>query len=189
MEVINNLLNFKNMKIYQNTDWFSFSLDSVLLSNFVTINKSTKNIIDFCTGNAPIPLILSTKTKAKIIGVDIQKEICDLALKSVKINHLEDQISIKNLNINDLPEYYETDTFDVITCNPPYFKCSDNAILNNNKIKSIARHEIKMKINDIFVLARKLLKNNGQIAIVYRPERLLELVSLMKENNIEPKKN
>ena len=88
MEVVNNLLNYKNLKIIQNTKWFAFSLDSVLLANFVTINKGAKNIIDFCTGNAPIPIILSTKTNANITGVEIQEEIYDLAQKSIKINSL-----------------------------------------------------------------------------------------------------
>ena len=136
MEIENRLLNYKNLKIIQNTDYFAFSLDSVLLANFVTINKSTKNIIDFCTGNAPIPLILSTKTDAKITGVEIQKEIYDLASKSVKINNLEDKIEILNMDIKDLPKIYETDTFDVITCNPPYFKVKETSNLNNNDVNS-----------------------------------------------------
>ena len=188
MEIENRLLNYKNLKIIQNTDYFAFSLDSVLLANFVTINKSTKNIIDFCTGNAPIPLILSTKTDAKITGVEIQKEIYDLASKSVKINNLEDKIEILNMDIKDLPKIYETDTFDVITCNPPYFKVKETSNLNNNDVKTIARHEIHINLNDIFALARKLLKNNGVISMVHRPERLVEIFNVMKENNIEPKK-
>ena len=87
MEEINRLLNYKDLKIVQNTDWFKFSIDSVLLSNFVKITKNTTNIIDFCTGNAPIPLILSTKTRAKITGVEIQKDVYNLAKKSIEINN------------------------------------------------------------------------------------------------------
>ena len=188
MEIENRLLNYKNLKIIQNTDYFAFSLDSVLLANFVTINKSAKKILDFCTGNAPIPLILSTKTDAKILGVEIQKEIYELATKSIKINDLEDKIEILNMDIKDLPKIYETDTFNVITCNPPYFKVKETSNLNENEIKTIARHEIHINLNDIFSLARKLLKNNGVISMVHRPERLIEIFSIMKENNIEPKK-
>ena len=136
MEIINRLLNYKDLKIIQNTEWFAFSLDSVLLANFVSINKSTKNIVDFCTGNAPIPLILSTKTNAKIIGVEIQKEIFDLANRSIKINKLNDRIELLNLNVKDLPKKYETDTFDIITCNPPYFKINDKSNLNMNETKT-----------------------------------------------------
>ena len=188
MEIENRLLNYKNLKIIQNTDWFAFSLDSVLLANFVTINKNTKKIIDFCTGNAPIPLILSTKTSAKITGVEIQKEIYELAKKSVVINNLEDKIEILNMDIKDLVSEYETDTFDIITCNPPYFKVKKTSNLNNNDIKTIARHEVNITLEEIFSISRKLLKNNGIISIVHRPERLVEILELMRKNNIEPKK-
>ena len=188
MEIVNRLLNYKDLKIVQNTDWFAFSLDSVLLANFVTLNKNTKNIIDFCTGNSPIPLILSTKTDAKITGVELQKEVYLLAEKSVKINNLEDKIELLNMDVKDLSSKYETDSFDVITVNPPYFKVKESSNLNKNDIKTIARHEIQLKLDDIFSLARKLLKNNGVISMVHRPERLVEIIEVMKKNNIEPKK-
>lgn len=188
MEITNRLLNYKDLKIVQNTDWFAFSLDSVLLSNFVTLNKNTNKIIDFCTGNAPIPLILSTKTNAKITGVELQKEIYDLAQKSIKINNLEEKIELLNMNVKDLVDIYETDTFDVITCNPPYFKVKEDSNLNKNDIKTVARHEIELNLDDIFSLARKLLKNNGLISMVHRPNRLVEIIEIMKKNNIEPKK-
>lgn len=188
MEVVNRLLNYKDLKIVQNTNWFNFSLDSVLLCDFVTINKNTKKIIDFCTGNAPIPLILSQKTDSKIIGVELQKEIYDLAKKSVDINNLQDRIEIKNMDIKDLTKEYETDTFDLITCNPPYFKVKESSNLNKNDIKTNARHEININLDEIFSLSKKLLKNNGSISIVHRPERLIEIIEVMKKNNIEPKK-
>lgn len=187
MKTINDLLNYSNMKIVQNTDWFNFSLDSVLLANFVKVKKDYK-IIDFCTGNCPIPLILSTKTKAKIIGVELQKEVFSLACESVKINNLENQIDLLNSDVKDLSKYYETDTFDLITCNPPYFKYDNNDNINDNMIKAIARHEIKLTLNDIFVQARKILKNGGKIALVHRSERLIDVLSLMRQNNIEPKR-
>ena len=188
MEIVNRLLNYRNLKIVQNTDWFAFSLDSVLLANFVTITKNTKNIIDLCTGNAPIPIILSTKTNANITGVEIQKEIYDLANKSVEINNLQDKIKLLNMNVNDLTKEYETDTFDVITCNPPYFKVKEDSNLNENKVKTIARHEIYLKLDEIFTLSKKLLKNNGIISMVHRPDRLIEIIDSMKKHNIEPKK-
>ena len=188
MEVVNKLLNYRDLKIVQNTDWFSFSLDSVLLANFVTINKNTQNIIDLCTGNAPIPIILSTKTTAKITGVELQNEIYDLAKKSIEINNLQDRINLLKMNVNDLINKYKTDTFDVITCNPPYFKVKETSNLNDNKIKTIARHEIYLELDEIFNISKKLLKNNGIISIVHRPERLVEILESMKKNNIEPKK-
>ena len=122
MKVTNYLLGYKDLKIVQDNEMFNFSLDSVLLPNFVTINKKIDRILDIGCGNAPIPLILSTKTDAKITGVEIQREVYDLALESISINNKEDQINIINKDINDYYKEIETDSFDVINCNPPFFK-------------------------------------------------------------------
>lgn len=188
MKVIHNLLEYNNLQIVQDTDYFNFSLDSVLLPNFVTLNKNINNVLDLCTGNAPIPMILSAKTNAKIYGIEIQKEIFELAKESVEINNLSDKITLINKNINDIIEDFETETFDVITCNPPYFENSDLNRKNDNQIKSIARHEIYMQLDDVFRISKKLLKNNGVVAIVHRPERLVEIIESMKKYNIEPKR-
>lgn len=186
--IVNDLVYFDNLKIVQNKDFFNFSLDSVLLPNFAIVNKSATKILDLCTGNAPVPLILSKKTKCKIIGVEIQKSIYELAIESVKINHLEDQIEIINKDINDIYNVFETDTFDLITCNPPYFKYSEKSIINNVNEKSLARHEISMKLEDIFKISKKLLKNGGSLCMVHRTDRLIEIIDLMKKYNIEPKR-
>ena len=188
MKVTNYLLGYKNLKIVQDNEMFNFSLDSILLPNFVTINKKINKILDIGCGNAPIPLILSTKTDATIIGVEIQKEVFDLANESININKKSDQIKIINKDINDCYKEIETDSFDVITCNPPFFKYVESSNVNKNDYKTIARHEVKLNLNQLFTIAKKLLKNNGVIAIVHRPERFVEVVEEMKKNNIEPKR-
>lgn len=188
MEVINYLLGYKNLRIVQDTEWFNFSLDSVLLANFVTLRTNTKKIIDLGTGNAPVPIILSTKTTAEIYGVEIQPNIYDLAIKSINLNNLDGQIKILNEDVKLLSKLFETDTFDVITVNPPYFKISNSNFVNNNEHKTIARHEISMTIEDVLSISKKLLKNNGRLALVHRPERLLEILNKMKDYNIEPKR-
>lgn len=188
MEVVNRLLNYKDLNIVQNTDWFNFSLDSVLLANFAVQNKVYKNVIDFCTGNAPIPLILTRKLSCNITAVEIQKNVYDLALKSIKINNLEKRINLLNMDVKDLPKIYETDTFDLITCNPPFFKVNENSKLNDNIIKTNARHETLINIEDIFSVSKKILKNNGTISLVHRPDRLVDIISCMKKYNIEPKR-
>ena len=188
MKVINYLLGYKNLKIVQDNEMFNFSLDSVLLPNFVTINKKINKILDIGCGNAPIPLILSTKTNAHITGVEIQKDVFLLAKESIKINNKEDQITIINEDINDYYKKEETDTFDIITCNPPFFKYIESSNINKNDYKTIARHEVKLNLSELFTIAKKLLKNNGVIAIVHRPERFIEVVEEMKKNNIEPKR-
>ena len=188
MKVTNYLLGYKDLKIVQDNEMFNFSLDSVLLPNFVTLNKNISKIMDIGCGNAPIPLILSTKTSAKIYGVEIQKESYELAQETIKINNKENQIKIIHDDINELYKKIETDSFDVITCNPPFFKFCETSNINKNDYKTIARHEVKLNLSQLFNIAKKLLKNNGVIAIVHRPERLIEILSIMKDNNIEPKK-
>ena len=187
-KVKNYLLNYDNMYIIQDTDMFNFSLDSVLLPNFVTINKKTKKILDIGSGNAPIPLILSTLTDAQIMAVEIQKDVYELGRESIKINKLENRIDFINADINELYKEIDTEIFDVITCNPPYFKVNESSNLNDSEYKTIARHEIKLDLEKLFKIAKKLLKNKGNIAIVHRPERLSDIVSEMKKNNIEPKR-
>lgn len=188
MEVINYLLGYKDLYIVQDTNSFNFSLDSVLLANFATINKSTKKILDIGCGNAPIPIILSTKTKANITGIEIQKEIYKLACKSIEINKLKDQINIINDDINDYYLKSQTDVYDLITCNPPFFKINEGSNFNESCSKTIARHEKTLNLEQLFKVSKKILKNNGIIAIVNRPERLIEIILEMKKNNIEPKK-
>lgn len=185
---INDLVYFKDIKIVQNKDYFNFSLDSVLLPNFVEITRKTKKILDMCTGNAPIPLILSTKTDAKIYGVELQKEVYDLAKETIKINNLDNQIELINDNIKNLKKIFDTETFDIITCNPPYFKKKDDSIINENKVKSIARHEIEMELEDVMIISKALLKNEGSLVLVHRTDRLIEIIELMKKHNIEPKR-
>ena len=185
---VNDLVYFKDIKIVQDKDYFNFSLDSVLLPNFVEIPKKTNKILDMCTGNAPIPLILSTKTNAKIYAVELQKEVFALAKETIKINNLDNQIELINDNIKNLKKIFNTETFDIITCNPPYFKKQDDSIINDNKVKSIARHEIEMELEDVMIISKALLKNEGSLVLVHRTERLIEIIELMKKHNIEPKR-
>lgn len=185
---INDLVYFKNIKIVQDKDYFNFSLDSVLLPNFVDITKKTKMILDMCTGNAPIPLILSTKTDAKIYAVELQREVYNLAKETIKINKLDNQIVLINNNIKNLKKIFNTETFDIITCNPPYFKKKEDSIINENIVKSIARHEIEMELEDVMLISKALLKNEGSLVLVHRTDRLIEIIELMRKHNIEPKR-
>ena len=187
-KVKNRLLNFDNMIIYQDNDCFLFSLDSVLLSNFVTIKLTDKKIIDLCTGNAPIPMLLSYRTKARLFGVEVQKKIFDLGFQSVKENGLDKQIELINYDAKDIDKLFDEESFDVVTCNPPYFKYKDNSLINDNMEKAIARHEVKIKLKDVVLKAKYLLKNGGTLAMIHRPERLMEIIYELKDNGFELKK-
>lgn len=185
MKVINNILGFDGMKIVQDTDGFKFSLDSVLLANFVTLNKRINNVMDIGCGNGIISILLSMRTNAKIIGVEIQNESYLNSLESIKINNLNSQITVYNEDIKEFYKSLESDSFDVVVCNPPYFS-GDN--VSKTISKKIARHSFYLDYNDVILISKKILKNNGIVAIVHRPENLMEILFTMRKNNIEPKK-
>ena len=188
MEKLDDVLGYP-LKIYQDRDWFCFSLDSVLIANFVPIKLTTKKIMDLGTGNAIIPLILSLRTNSKIYGVDIQEDLVKMANKSVSYNNLDGQISIINCDIKSLVNKNELyNTFDLVVSNPPYFNNVDNSTKNIDIHKTIARHEIMIKLEDIFNTARLLLKDGGTFSIINRTDRLMEILSLFKKYKIEPKK-
>lgn len=184
MKVINNVLGFDGIKIVQDSEGFKFSLDSVLLANFVTLNKSTKKIMDIGSGNGIIPILLSLKTDAHIDGVEIQRECYLNSLESIKLNKM-DNISIFNDDIKDFYKTLESDTYDVVVSNPPYFMGN---IHNINEMKKIARHSLSLDYKDVIVISKKILKNNGLLSIVHRPENLMDILVFMRSNNIEPKK-
>lgn len=188
MEKLDDVLGYP-LKIYQDRDWFCFSLDSVLIANFVPIKLTTKKIMDLGTGNAIIPLILSLRTNSKIYGVDIQEDLVKMANKSVSYNNLDGQISIINCDIKSLVNKNELyNTFDLVVSNPPYFNNVDNSTKNMDIHKTIARHEIMIKLEDIFNTARLLLKDGGTFSIINRTDRLMEILSLFRKYKIEPKK-
>lgn len=187
-KVLNDLFDYENLKIFQYDEGFKFSLDSILLAEFVELKTTTKLIVDLCAGNAPIPLILSTKTKAKIYGFEVQKSIYDLASSSVRENNLHKQIKIVNANLKDTFEYILPESVDIVTCNPPYFKCSEKSIINKEQEKAIARHEIEMSLEDLMISSKYILKNKGTLYLVHRPVRLQEIMSLFNKYNFAVKK-
>lgn len=188
MEVLNDILGYKNRKIFQDTDFFSFSLDSIMLANFATIRLKDKKIVDLGCGNGVIPLIMSLRCNKKIIGVELQSKVADMAKRSVDYNGLNDVIEIINTNMKDYVSDETFESFDLITCNPPYFKVNDKNFFNDNIEKIIARHEVEITLSELMVIVKKLLKNNGNFAIVHRTDRLMEILSEFRKNNIEPKR-
>lgn len=188
MLVMNSLLNYKDKYIYQDTDYFMMSLDSLLLSQFVTINLRDKNVLDIATGNAPIPMLLTYRTKAHIYGVELQKDMYLLGTISISENEMKDQITLIHDDAKNLINTFESDFFDVITCNPPYFKTKNSEFENDNSVKAIARHEKTLELDDVFKISKYLLKTNGRLAIVHRTERIMEILDVMKKYGFELKK-
>ena len=183
----NKLLNL-DMIIYQDSDWFKFSLDSVLLANFVTINCRVIRVIDLASGNAPIPMLLSYRTKAQIYGIEYQKCVYELAVQSVKENCLEDQVHLICGDVSNIQNNFNSDSFDVVKCNPPYFKSLESSYFNQNFVKSVARHEIFLNLDMVLKQAFYLLKTGGIFAMVHRTERFSEIMEKMKNYHLEPKR-
>ena len=181
LESIIPLLN-KNLKIIQRSDYFNFSIDSLLISEFVNIQKNTKKILDLGTGNAAIPLFLSKKTSAKIYGIEIQEISYNLALKNININNLNEQIYIIYDNMKNYLKHFNIGSFDTVISNPPFFKINENVnFLNNLEQLSIARHEVEINLEE-------LIKDRGYFYLVHRADRLSEIMSSLQKYKFEAKK-
>lgn len=180
-------LEYKGLKIIQKKDGFCFGIDAVLLSDFAKDIKNNSKVVDLGTGTGILPILLSAKTNAsKIIGIEIQEEIAEMANRSILLNELESKIEIINENIKYLEKKIECEIYDAVITNPPYKKLQ-TGLTNENKIKYISRHEVEANLEDFILVASKLLKNNGSVYMVHRPERLAEIMFLLKKYNLEPK--
>lgn len=180
-------LQFKGFKIIQNPNEFCFGVDAVLLSNFAKVKKDSL-VLDLGTGTGIIPILIAAKTEAKeIIGVEIQPYLSEMASRSVKLNKIENRVSIMNQDLKNLRDILPLSNFDIITCNPPY-KDKGTGIVNPEDGKAIARHEIKCELEDIISIASSLLKFNGKLCLIHRPHRLADIICLMRKYKIEPKR-
>ena len=189
MERLNDILGYPNLKIYQNPDFFSFSLDSIFLANYSTIRLRDKKIVDFCTGNGVVPIILSQRCNKNIEGVEVLDKVYDLAVQSIHENHLEDRIQIYHEDIMDFSSKNEKlNTYDLVLCNPPYFKNEENSTKNLCYEKMIARHEVLISLDDVCCCAKKVLKDNGTFCIVHRSDRLMDILSSFRKHDMEPKR-
>ena len=180
-------LQFKNLKIIQNKKGFCFGIDSVLLSDFAKNIKKEAKVLDLGTGTGIIATLLCEKTKLKkVIGVEKQKEVYEMAKRSIQLNKLEDKFTILNEDIIHLKQHFENNTFDVIVTNPPYKK-KDTGLLSEEEKKIISRHETTATLEDFIKIAKDLLKDKGEFYMVHRPERLVDILSLMRTYKVEPK--
>ncbi len=181
-------LEFNNLKIIQNKEGFCFGIDSVLLSDFSKNMKKNSKVIDLGTGTGIIPILLTGKTtNTQLTGIEIQEEVAQMAQRSVYLNKLENRVEILNMSILDLTNKFKRASFDVVTTNPPYKKIN-TGVVNENDKKLISRHEITATLEDFIKNASFLLKDFGEFYMVHRPERLVDIFSIMRENRIEPKK-
>lgn len=180
-------LEFKNLKIIQNKNGFCFGIDSVLLSDFSKNIKEDSKVLDLGTGTGIISILLCGKTNLReIIGVEVQKEVYDMACRSAKLNDIEDKFKLINENVLNLENIFENGYFDVIVTNPPYKK-QNTGITNEDNRKLISRHEILANLEDFIRVSNKMLKDKGEFYMVHRPERMVDIFALMRKYKIEPK--
>ena len=180
-------LEYKGLKIIQNKKWFCFGIDSVLLSDFAKEIKNNSTVLDLGSGTGIISILLSKNINAKrIVGIEIQKEVYEMSKKSIILNDLEN-VDFINEDIKNLNKIIENNSCDAIVTNPPYMK-KNSGIKNENEMKLISRHEIKCNIEDIIKVSSKLLKDNGELYMVHRPDRLVGIIECLRKYKIEPKK-
>lgn len=180
-------LEFKDLKIIQNKNGFCFGIDAVLLSDFAKNIRNNAKVLDLGTGTGIISILLCGKTNLKqIIGVEVQKDVFEMAQRSIKLNNLQNKFQVINENILNLDKIYEKNSFDAIVTNPPYKK-ENTGIINIDEKKLISRHEVLAKLEDYISISNKLLKNNGEFYMIHRPERLVDILFLMRKYKIEPK--
>lgn len=180
-------LQLKGLKLIQKKDAFRFGVDAVLLSEFANIKRNFR-VIDLCTGTGIVPFLLLGKYEPKeIVGLEVQEEITEMANRSVVLNDVEDRIKFVNRDLKDIEFLKQLGRFDALTVNPPY-KLNNSGIINPSDKLAIARHEVLCNLEDVIYSARTLLKDNGRMYMVHRPERLADILILMRKYKIEPKR-
>lgn len=179
-------LQYRGLKIIQNTEGFCFGVDAVLLANFADIKKKAR-VVDLGTGTGIIPVLIAGKTEAaSVVGLEIQPSMAEMAARSVLLNQLQDRVKIVQGDIRESVELFGAAQFDVVTTNPPYMN-GGGGLVNPSDMKAISRHELLCTLEDVIKAGSRLLQPGGQFAMVHRPERLVDILCLMRSYQIEPK--
>jgi len=180
-------LEYKGIKIIQREGYYRFTSDSVLLSNLADIRKGSK-VLDMGTGSGIIAILIAVKKDvSKVIGIEIQDVMADMAERSVQFNNLSDKIEIIKSDIKDAPGYFGHGSFDYVVVNPPYGKPDSGEISGVEHI-DISKKELKITLEEIIESASKVLKYGGKMSIINKADRLAEIISLMVKYNLIPKK-
>ena len=176
-----------DVKIIQNKEVFSYSVDSVLLSRFPKF-PAKGLIVDLCSGNGAVGLFASTKTKAKIMEVELQERLADMGQRSIELNGLSEQVTMINDDLKNLMDHTPRSKVDLILCNPPYFKATKTSKKNASQHYLLARHEIATNLEEICQVSQQALKTKGRLALVHRPDRFLEILDTLKKYKLAPKR-
>ena len=174
------------LKILQKAKGYRFSIDAIILGHHIPL-KDMDTGVDLGTGCGIIPLILAHRSaSARLYGIEIQKDLADLASRNVRMNHMEDRITIVHGDMRDFRSYLEPGVVDVVFSNPPYRKVLSGRI-NPDSERAVARHEIKGTLSDVVSVAEKLLRPSGRLWVIYPAERVADLLAQMRAFRLEPK--
>ena len=174
-------------RIIQRTDGFCFGMDAVLLSGFAMVKKGER-ALDLGTGTGIIPILLEAKTEGEhFSALEIQREVADMARRSVSLNGLEEKIQIVEGDIREASQIFGAASFDVVTPNPPYMNDA-HGLKNPDLPKAIARHEVLCTLDDVVREASRVLKTGGRFYMVHRPHRLAEIITVLRGYKLEPKR-
>ncbi len=177
----------KGYKIIQNPEVFCFGIDAVLLADFAKVKKKD-HVLDIGTGTGIIPILMFARYENEhYTGIDVQEDMIEMANRSVALNKIENHLKMVHLNVKDLKKTYCENSFDVVTCNPPYMK-GQAGLISENESKMIARHEITCSLEDIIQNAAYVLKDRGKLYMIHRPHRLVDILFLMRQHKLEPKR-
>lgn len=180
-------LGIKDYRIIQKKEGFRFGVDAVLLGNFAEIKKGDK-VIDLCSGTGIVPFIIAGKKEPeKIIGLEIQEELAEMAARSSSLNSLKGRVEFIKGDLKNLKLLATLGKFNAVTVNPPY-KSADSSLLSLNEKEKIARFEIKCNLDDVIKASKLLLIDNGKLFMVHRPDRMADIFETLRKYKIEPKK-
>ncbi len=180
------LIQKNGLGIIQNSDWFSYGIDAVLLSHFAEVKKQA-TVVDFGCGTGIIPLLLNINNKtAKIYGIEKQYSVYEMAKRSIQYNQLNEMIELKNIDIKEVFNHFEKSSIDVVVSNPPYFQ-KGGALINDGGIKATSRHETSCTLEDFIKIASGLLKEKGCFYMVHRPMRAVDIFYYCRKYRLEPK--
>lgn len=180
-------LMIRGLSLIQNPKWFCFGMDAVLLSDFADAAEGER-VIDLGTGTGILPLLLWAKTRGEhFTGLEIIPEMADMARRSVAGNHLEEKIDIVEGDIREAAQLFGRASFQAVTCNPPYIKAG-TGLVSKDPRSAAARHEVLVTMEDVAKTAAALLVPGGRFYLVHRPRRLAEILRLLGDAGLTPKR-
>ncbi|UVD81953.1 tRNA1(Val) (adenine(37)-N6)-methyltransferase [Mycoplasma iguanae] len=192
-KIIKNSLGYdSDLYVYQDKNMFNYSVDTILLGNFLTINSKVEKILEIGTNNGALSIFISKrKNNLKIDAIEIQKKAYELAQKNLELNQIKN-IHLINQDFNDFYKDHskqQAKKYDAIVCNPPFYKIENNLqrISSNDEIL-IATHEVKLNLEQIILGSSKIIQQKGYLALVLPVERLIDCIFLMRKYNFEPKR-